>query len=103
MPELGWSKSDALVSRGRWGMKMAMRVMRVSASQESGKERLFIRDRRQQELDAGRREEAKLGGEPSISRVSFLILFSRQKPKDTISAPIIQTQTHFFLHMVVPL
>lgn len=43
-------------------MKKAVRLTRVSASQESGKERFFIRDRRRQELDAHWREEAKLGG-----------------------------------------
>lgn len=79
MAELGWSKSDALVSGGRWGMKKAVRLTRVSASQESGKERLFIRDRRRQELDADWRKEVKLGG--GIIYFKSILPYSLQQTK----------------------
>lgn len=53
------------------GMKKVVRMMRVSASQES--------DRRQQELDAGWREEAKLGG--GIISFKSVLPYSLQQAK----------------------
>lgn len=60
-------------------MKKAVRLTRVSASQESGKERFFIRDRRRQELDARWREEAKLGG--GIIYFKSVLPYSLQQTK----------------------
>lgn len=81
-------------------MKKAVRMVRVLAALELGKVRLFIRDERPQ-------EHLAVGGKPHGGVIYFKsdLPFPDQqtKSKDTMSAPIIQTQTHFLLCLAVPL